>query len=380
MKTLFVYNTAQYLYIFRLGLMEALREKGFDVVFCTPRDEYVHRFQERGFRYIPIEMDRKGMNPLSDLRFVYTLFKSYREEKPDLVFHFTPKINIYGAIAARLAGVKCINTVTGLGYAFLEGSFLAKLVKMMYRASFRFPSKIFLQNRDDLRLFLNEKLVDPLKAIIVSGAGIDTEKFYPRASADAVTTRGAGPIFLFIGRILWDKGVGEFVSAARIVKVKHPNARFWLLGPIYAENPSSISRATIMAWESEGVTEYQGVSDDVRPYIAQCDALVLPSYREGMPRAVLEAMAMAKPVITSDAPGCREAVVDGENGFLVPVKDARSLADAMLVFLGLTAEEKTALGENGRRKALSEFDERKVVSLYVEAALDVAGDGTLVKA
>jgi len=375
MKSLFVYNTAQYLYMLRLGLMEALKKKGFEVIFTTPHDEYVPKLVERGFRHVPVKMDRKSINPVKDIGFLSALYKIYETERPDIVFHFTPKVNIYGAIAARLVGVKCINTVTGLGYAFLGGNFLSKLVKVMYRVSFRFPSRIFFQNNDDFELFLRGKMASSQKAVVVKGTGVDVERFCPDVPLDV--SNNTGSVFLFIGRILWDKGMREFVLAARSVKARYCEAEFRILGPIYEENPSSVPRKTVHEWEKEGVLKYCGTTDDVRPYIRQCDVMVLPSYREGMPRAVLEAMAMAKPVITSDVPGCRDTVEHGKNGFLVPAKDAEALAEAMIKFLELPMQDKNKMGGYSRERAVREFDEKMIIEIYMREVFKVMEESVL---
>jgi glycosyltransferase involved in cell wall biosynthesis len=290
-----------------------------------------------------------------------------RRLRPDLLFAYTSKPVIYGAMAARLAGVPAVFAlISGLGYAFVEGRGLARRlmrqwVSTLYRTSLRHADGVFFQNSDDLEDFRRMAIIgDRHKAIRVNGSGVDTSHY--RVSPPMLEP----PTFLLIARLLKDKGIFEFVEAARRLRVRHPQARFRLLGPLDT-NPAAISTRDLESWCAEGAVEYLGEVEDVRPYLAETTAYVLPSaYREGVPRTLLEAMSTGRAIITTDTPGCRETVVPGENGFLVPTGDAGALADAMERFV---VQPDLALRFGRRSRALAEerFDVRKVNAVMLEA-------------
>jgi glycosyltransferase involved in cell wall biosynthesis len=341
--------------------MNALKEKGFNIAFCAPYDKYAEKLKNRGFKYFRINLDRKGTDIFKDLKLIYNLYKIYKKEKPDLVFHYTIKPNIYGAVAAKLAKIKCVNTVTGLGYVFMKENLLSKLVKFLYRISFKFPKKTFFLNESDSEFFIKNRIVNRNKTILVKGSGVNTEFFDSNFCKD-FEKEGGKFIFLMASRVLWDKGVGEFVSASRIVKKKYPNGKFLLLGPIDKGNPSAIPEEKIKKWQKQGLINYSGKTDDVRPFICQADCIVLPSYyREGIPRSLLEAMAMEKPIVTTNAVGCREVVEEGKNGYLCEVKNSKDLAIKMEKILNLGEEKRLEMGKYGREKVIIEFDERIVI-------------------
>jgi glycosyltransferase involved in cell wall biosynthesis len=279
------------------------------------------------------------------------------------VLSYTIKNNIFGARAARALGLPFLPNVTGLGTAFLSGKLLQTVTEQLYRRSFSTLPTVFFQNEDDRDLFLDRAMVSPDQARLLPGSGIDLVRFAPAAMPPA---EGA-PVFLMIARLLRDKGVLEFVDAARQIKARHPQVRFQLLGAAGSENRSAIDRATLDAWVVEGVVEYLGTTSDVRPAIEAASCVVLPSYREGAPRTLIEAAAMARPVITTDVPGCR-AVVDRDiSGFLCEVRSAESLAAAIERFLALPSEAQQAMGQAGRTKMEREYDQAIVVDAYLEA-------------
>jgi glycosyltransferase involved in cell wall biosynthesis len=371
-KVLVVSNTSFFLYNFLLGLMREFRRAGMAVSGVAPLDGFSEKLNAEGFPLIPLaQLNRKGSNPMEDLRLMLELRRIYMKERPDLVLHFTIKLNVYGSIAARLAGTKSICTVTGLGWLFTDKSLKAALgglgYKILYRIALFFSEHVVFLNRDDRAFFLSNRLVKNGNCSVIPGAGVNTEIFHPGFCEE----RGSDltfPSFLLIGRMLWDKGVREFVEAASIVKQYQPAAQFLLLGPIDKENRSALSETVIADWEQKGLVRYLGRSDDVRPFICGTDAVVLPSYREGVPSSLLEAMAMGKPVIATDAPGCRDVVEDGKTGFIAPVKNPRALADCMLRLAGLSRAEREGLGRNARAKVLREFDEKVVVGAYLQLA------------
>ncbi|KPV39567.1 glycosyl transferase [Thiohalorhabdus denitrificans] len=366
-------NTAWYLYNFRSGVIRALMERGYRVATLAPPDAMSERLAELGCEVIDFPMDNKGNDPVQDLRTIWRYRRMYACLQPDLALHFTIKPVIYGSLGARLARVPCINTVTGLGTAFIREGWLTRMVEVLYRVSQRWPSRVFFQNGDDLELFLRRSLVRRELIGQLPGSGVDLSRFQVSAMEKI-----EAPVFLLVARMVWDKGVGEFVEAARILRGHYPAVRFQLLGPLGVENRTAIPHETLEEWVEEGLVEYLGEADDVRPHIARSSCVVLPSYREGTPRTMLEAAAMGRPVITTDAVGCREVVDDGESGFLCQPRDAEDLARQMTRFLELEMGERETMGVAGRAKMEREFDERIVIQRYLEA-IDEAVDQAAVR-
>jgi len=365
-KILFVANVSRDLYNFRVGLMRALKEKGFEVICVAPRDSFSEKFEVEGFRYISSNyLKREEKSLFRSLLLIWELYKIYKKENPILVLHYTIKPNIFGNIASKLAGIKSFSIVTGLGSFFVRKSVLQALIKLLYKISFSFTEKVFLLNKEDREFFIKNRIVSPDKIVLINGEGIDTAYFSPDFYGRISKEEGK-LIFLLIARLLWDKGVGEFVESAKRVKEKYPNVEFWLLGPIDKANPTGIPSETIKTWEEEGIIKYLGVVDDVRPFIWQSDIVVLPSYREGIPRSLLEAMSMGKPIITTDTVGCREVIEDGKNGFLVKVKDSMSLTNAMIKFIELSDQKRKEMGRYSREKAIREFDEKIIIDKYLK--------------
>ena len=364
-----VCNTAWAIYTYRQGLIRMLVEKGVDVTVIAPRDRTFDLLTQMGCRCIDLPVASKGTSPRDDLRTLWALYRHYRTIRPDVVFHYTIKPNIYGSVAAKLAGVASVAVTTGLGYVFIQQSRAAQVAKKLYRFAFRFPREIWFLNRDDEAAFLDQKLlVHPERARLLHGEGVDLDQF-----AFTPLAERAHFTFVLIGRLLWDKGVGEYVEAARQLRARYPHARFLLLGPVGVDNPSAITRAEVDAWQREGVVTYAGEAHDVRPFIADADCVVLPSYREGVPRTLMEASAMGRPVVATDVPGCREVVADGVNGLLCEVKSAESLTAKLARMLDMSGEERRAMGERGRKKVAAEFDERVVVERYKDLLHTLTG-------
>ncbi|WHZ12929.1 MAG: glycosyltransferase family 4 protein [Burkholderiaceae bacterium] len=356
-----VSNTAWSIYNFRNGLIAKLVECGHRVAVVAPQDEFSERLAAMGCQVIDMPMSAKGANPVEDTALVFRFTRLYKKLRPDFVFHYTIKPNIYGSFAARLARVPCIAVTTGLGYTFINNNWVARVSRRLYKLAFQSPKEVWFLNEDDRQAFLLHGLVSSDKAVLLHGEGVNTDYFSSRAKPlDDGRTR-----FLLIARMLWDKGVGEFVEAARQVRKIYPDAVFQLLGECDVPNPSVISREQMAEWAQEGVIEYLGVTGDVRPHIAQVDCLVLPSYREGISRTLLEAAAMGKPLIATDAVGCRDVVVDGKTGWLCPVKDAAALAECMKRLIAMPAREREAMGQAGRRFIELHFDEKKVIGHYM---------------
>jgi glycosyltransferase involved in cell wall biosynthesis len=364
-----VCNTAWAIYTYRQGLIRMLVDKGVEVTVIAPRDRTFDLLTQMGCRCIDLPVASKGTSPREDLRTLWALYRHYRTIRPHVVFHYTIKPNIYGTIAARLAGVDSVAVTTGLGYVFIQQSRAARIAKKLYRFAFRFPREIWFLNRDDEAAFVDQNLlVHPERARLLHGEGVDLDQFAFTPLADKTYFD-----FVLIGRLLWDKGVGEYVEAARQLRARYPHARFKLLGPVGVDNPSAITRAEVETWEREGVIDYLGEAHDVRPYIADADCVVLPSYREGVPRTLMEASAMGRPIVATDVPGCREVVADGVNGLLCEVKNAESLAAKLAQMLDMSGDERRAMGERGRKKVASEFDERVVVERYKDLLHNLTG-------
>jgi glycosyltransferase involved in cell wall biosynthesis len=364
-----VCNTAWAIYTYRQGLLSALTASGARVTVIAPRDRTFEPLAALGCHCIDLPVTSKGTNPVDDLRTLLALFKHYRALKPDVVFHYTVKPNIYGSIAAKLAGVQSVAVTTGLGYVFIQHSRAAQVAKKLYRFAFRFPREVWFLNRDDQAAFVEGKLlVHPERARLLHGEGVDLEQF-----AFTPLREGAEFRFVLIGRLLWDKGVGEYVEAARQLRERYPRARFQLLGPVGVDNPSAITRDEVAAWEREGVIEYLGEAHDVRPFIADANCVVLPSYREGVPRTLMEASAMGRPIVATDVPGCREVVADGVNGLLCEVRNAASLVASLARMLDMSDTERRAMAERGRQKVATEFDERVVVETYKDLVRKITG-------
>jgi glycosyltransferase involved in cell wall biosynthesis len=355
-----VCNTAWAIYTYRRGLLRMLTERGAQVTIIAPRDRTFEPLIEMGCRCVELPVASKSTDPRDDLKTLLALFREYRATRPHLVFHYTIKPNIYGSIAAMLARTPSIAVTTGLGYTFIQKSRAAQIAKRMYRFAFRFPREVWFLNKDDHHAFTHEKLLaHPDRARRLHGEGVDLEDFpfTPMPEREDF-------VFILIGRLLWDKGVAEYVEAARRVKQRFAHARFQLLGPVGVDNPSAISRTDVEGWERENIVEYLGEANDVRPLVAAADCVVLPSYREGVPRTLMEASAMGRPIVATDVPGCREVVAHGDNGFLCEVRNAGSLATELERMLSLSREERAAMAQRGREKVTREFDEKKVVERY----------------
>jgi glycosyltransferase involved in cell wall biosynthesis len=364
MKIILSVNTSFNIANFRMRLLDALRGDGHEVVGLSPVDDWTGKIHANGIRHIPIRMNNKGTSPLQEFGLIVRMWRILVRERPDVVLGFTIKNNIYGALAARFLGIGFVPNVTGLGVAFEDGHWLGHVVKPLYRFAFAKTKTVFFQNPDDRALFLKFNLIDSEKAQLLPGSGVDLDRF--TATAPPGGTERVS--FLLVARMLRDKGVGDFVEAARLVKARYPEAQFRLLGPLGVENPSAIDHDTMQQWVDEGVVTYLGKTDDVRPEMAAADCIVLPSfYREGTPRSLLEAGASARPVITTDMPGCRETVDDGVNGFICPPRNVDALADRMTRMIDAGPQRRAEMGAAGRAKMERDFDERVVIEAYRRA-------------
>ncbi|MDQ2164185.1 MULTISPECIES: glycosyltransferase family 4 protein [Vibrio] len=360
MKLIMVANTAWSVFNFRHSLIKELLSCGVELYVIAPEDKFSEKLAEMGCQVLDLPMQAKGVNPIADFGLMLRLLRHYREIKPDFIIHYTIKPNIYGSLAAKLVGIPSLAITTGLGYTFVNQNVVSQVARQLYRFAFRYPKEVWFLNEDDRCAFLGHRLIEPNKAVLLHGEGVNLNHFVPSNKPQP----DENIRFLLIARMLRDKGVCEFVEAARQIRKQYPQAIFQLLGDCGVPNPSVIGREEIAQWEKEGIVEYLGTTDDVRPIIAQADCLVLPSYREGIPRTMIESAAMAKPLIVSDAPGCRDVVLDGQTGYLCEVKNTLSLAQRCEQFLTLSDSEKQAMGKAGRAFMEDKFDEKWVIKQY----------------
>lgn len=370
-----VSNTAWYLFNFKLNLMRALQSDGHAVVAVAPASPYADKIRAAGIAFEDAPFSGGGINPLVELRSVWRLWtlltRRRTDERIGLVLSSTPKGNLYSALACMAAGVPFVSNVSGLGRTGIRRSVVTYVVETLYRLTLRRARRVFFQNNDDLSFFVQRGLVRAEHAERLPGSGVDLGRFQPAGAGPEPARAADAPVFLLMARLMWDKGVGEYAAAARVVKARYPKARFQLLGFLDVANPSAISHEQMDAWVSEGLVDYQGPTDDVRPWLARADCVVLPSYREGLPRTLLEAAAMARPIIATDAPGCRDTVIDGESGFLCRIADADDLAEKLLRFAAMSVQEREAMGRRGREFVVNTFDERFVLRRYLEVVREL---------
>ena len=371
MRVALVINTSWNIWNFRRGLVRALQAAGHEVLAIAPLDAYSDRLEsELGCRYVPILMENKGTNPIKDVQLTRRFVAVYKRERPDVVLHFTIKPNIYGTLAARLAGVPSINNVSGLGTVFIVENLVSKVARGLYRLAFQFPHKVFFQNNDDRELFIRYGLIKPALTGLVPGSGVDLARFRP---APAVAKAPGEPFtFLMVARVLYEKGIVEYFEAAKQVRAALPAGavRFQLLGGLDEAGGVGVPRATFEQWLGAGDIDYLGTSDDVAAHLHRADCVVLPSYREGTPKTLLEAAACGKPLVTTDVPGCRETVQHGRNGYLCQVRSAADLADKLLAVAQLPPERLAALGAASRQLAEEKFDEQLVLRQYLGAVAE----------
>lgn len=354
-------NTAWSMYNFRGNLMRFLVGKGYRVTVIAPNDNvFKDKILSTGAQFIDIEMDAKGTNPFTDFMLYTKIKKTLKQLKPDIAFFYTIKPNIYGGLAAQRLGIPYIPVTTGLGYTFTVNNIVSKISRKLYKKSFKGAHQVWFLNNDDKQDFLRYKLTQEGKTFILNGEGIDTERF-------SVAPQPTDVSFILVARMLWNKGVGVFVDAVRIIKKEYPDVKFKLLGFLNADNPDAIDDVQMDKWVKEGVVEYLGVTQNVLPYLHQSTALVLPSYyREGIPMTLLEAASTGRILITTDNTGCRETVEDGKTGFLCQIKDPESLARCMRKVIEMTPDERTAMGLASRAKVEREFDEKLIFDTYLQ--------------
>lgn len=363
-RIMFSSNAAWNLVNYRGGLIHAFLAAGHEVIALAPEDRHAETLIHWGCHFVPLRMNAAGRSPLDDIALFNHFRQLFRHYSPDIVFSYTIKNNIWGALAARRTNTPLIPNVSGLGSAFQRKGRLRDLVTVLYRIAFRHLPLVFFQNSDDEALFVKLRIVRAETSARLPGSGVDLARFTvaPLPGDDSKVT------FLLISRMLWEKGVGEFVEAARAIRSEHPDARFQLLGFLDVKNPSAISAQQMAEWVRDGQIEYLGTTDDVRGPIENADCVVLPTaYGEGTPRTLLEASAMGRPIIATNVSGCREVLREGENGLMCLPSNSPSLATACRRFISMGPAGRTEMGRNARRVVETEYDEKQVIAAYFSA-------------
>lgn len=374
-KIVFIANTAWSMYNFRRGLLSALISKGVTVYVLAPFDAYAARLESIGVQYKPLKhLAARGFNPVTDMRLLLEIRRLLRSIRPDLVFTYTVKPNIYGVIAAASSRFPVIAVITGLGYGLAQPGLLSTIVRMLYAVSLKRAEAVWFLNAEDLSYFCKNRSLNRERAELIPGEGVDVGYF----NRTVPFPTGLPVRFLYAGRLLYDKGVGEFVEAVERLRREGLPVAGALLGFTDVANPSAVSRETVDRWEVDGRIEYWGETDDVRPFLQRASCLVFPSYySEGIPRCLLEAGSMAIPAITTDHVGCRDVVVDGETGYLVAPRDVTSLAEKMRAFVALSDEEKLRMGEKARERVTSLFSEKQILAIYCREIARFVRSGTI---
>ena len=363
----FTSNTSWYLYNFQLNNMQNFMDRDYSVVAISPIDKYSAKLEKCGIKHIDIKMDNHGVNPLSDFKVIEQYLTLYKKIQPQVVCSFTIKPNIYSTIVAAKLGIKVINNISGLGTVFVRTSLLSKLVILLYRYAMRGSNHIFFQNQDNRDLFLRQ--VNIKNYSLIPGSGVDTEQFCSIEKQQSTVVK-----FILVARLLWKKGIQEYVDAAQLVKDKHPSTCFYLLGE-GVDGKLGVTKQQVQDWHSAGHINYRGFTDNVKQEIAEVDCVVLPSYyADGTPKSLLEAASMSKPIITTDTSGCRNVVEQGITGYLCKSRSAEDLANKMLKFMALTEQEKIKMGRAGRAKIIKEYSVEKVVQKYQQVVDKVLND------
>ncbi|WP_229145645.1 glycosyltransferase family 4 protein [Alcanivorax sp. 1008] len=359
-------NSSWYLYNFRASTIHMLRERGFRVVCLAPSDEFSSRLvDELGVEHIPAPLDGKSTGVVQELRSLFFIWKVMWRRKPDFVFNFTVKMNIYSGLVCALQGLPFANNISGLGTAFIHDSWLFRRVRQAYGLVNRRAQHLFFQNEADLAVFRDSGLLGHTPVTLLPGSGIDLCRFQ-----SSPLPQGGPVTFIMIARLLGDKGVREYAEACRRLKADGLQVRCLLVGPLGVSNRTAISSQEVSQWQEEQALEYLGAVDDVRPLIEQSHVLVLPSYREGMPRTVLEAAAMGRPAIVTDVPGCRHAIEPEVTGWLCKVRDGQSLAKQMGRLALMSTADIQMAGRAARQRMESLFSEERVVQAYLNCLIE----------
>jgi glycosyltransferase involved in cell wall biosynthesis len=364
-KIVILYNTSWGLYNFRKNLIKTLLERNFKVIAIAPEDEFTNKLHELGCEFYTSKLDSKSKNPVMDLKYCLNTRKIFKQSKPDLILNFTAKPNIYATLVAKAMGIPVINNIAGLGLGFTSDELMAKLLVFLYKLSQKRANHVFFQNIDDQELFLKKGIIKNTSYSLLPGSGVDLSSFNYTINTN---TDSKFVSFLLFSRMLYSKGVFVLLEASKLLYNEgFRNFEVKLVGNLGINNSDAISKEDLGKWSSEPFVQYLGGTDNVLPFIQNSDCVVLPSYyREGTPRGILESLSVGRPIITTDMPGCRNTVIQGENGFIVKPRDIQDLADKMKMFLNLSQSERLDFGKRSRLLAEEIFDEKIVLDKYMD--------------
>lgn len=360
MKILFSSNIAWSIYNFRYKLLKQLQNNGHEIFTLAHKDDYSEKLNQVGFNFHHININNNSTNPIKDIFLIKDYIKIYKKISPDIILHNAIKPNIYGTIAASLLGIPVINNISGLGTLFIKKSISTIIAKELYRFSQHRAYKVFFQNTDDLNLFVENGLVPLKKTELIPGSGVDTEYF--KNSEEKI--RKIPFRFLFVARLIADKGIREYIDAIKILKSKYDDIEYVILGSIYEANSTAISQIELDQWKKELDIVHISHSDKVKEIMQTADCVVLPSYREGLSKVLIEASSLSLPIVTTNVPGCKDVVIDGYNGFLSNVKDSDDLALKMEKMYLLDNKSLNTFGKNARQRAVEVFDVKIINDIY----------------
>ena len=359
MKIVFFSNSSWSIYNFRRNLIKRLIESGKSIYVLCPKDKQTKKLIRLGCKFVDINIQNNNINPIYDFILLKNLMSILSEIKPDYILNFTIKPLIYGTFIAGFLKIKSISMITGLGTVFIKKNFITLIVIFLYRIAFTKAYRVIFQNKDDRRKFINLKIVKPIKCILSPGSGVDLDHFKYEKNYFTSKTN-----FLLSGRLLKEKGVYEFIEAVKKVNLETTKCKFKIVGSIDEKNPSSIKKSLIKNFMRDKNNSFENFSEDIRKFIVWSNCVILPSYREGTPRGLLEAMSMGRPIITTNAVGCKEVIVNNKNGFKTKIKDISSLYLAIKKFHNLSLSDKIKMSKYSRKFVSNKFDEKRVISIY----------------
>ena len=368
MKTIvFVANSTYNLYNYRYAIIKDLIEKGHSVICLSNHDKYVNHLINIGCKYKSIEFNSNGSNPIKDLILLYRLFWLYKKIKPDIIFHFTIKINIFGTYAAFMSNTPCVNNITGLGTIFINNTIKTKICKILYKTTQHLAKKVFCQNQDDYNYFTDHQLIPKIILQKIPGSGVNLKRFHPNLKVIS-EFKNKQFTFIYFGRIIKEKGLYELIDAFRSINCLKIKCTLWIYGSINTNNSCHISKNTINKWLNKYKwLKFSKSVDDIETVLAQVDCVILPSYREGLPKSLLESCAMEIPIITTDVPGCREIITHNYNGLICQPRNYLSLEKEIRNMLNLSSDERRLMGKRGRKLVEMSYDEKIIINIYSEA-------------
>jgi glycosyltransferase involved in cell wall biosynthesis len=367
MRIVFSSNVSWSIFNFRNSLLKAFLNNGNEIYTVANKDEYSEKLNNNNFNFTEIKFNNNNKNPFSDILLIIKYLKVYKKISPDVIFHNAVKPNIYGSIAASLLKIPVINNISGLGTVFIKKSISTYIVKLLYKYSQNRARQVFFQNSDDFNLFVTNNLIDKNKCKVINGSGSDIDYFSPTPKNKIFKNFQ----FLFVGRLLFDKGIREYIEAAKILKQECLNVDFNILGPFALNNSSSVNKKEFNTWTSLKIIKYLGVTNDVKKFLINTDCVVLPSYREGMSKALIEASLMGIPIITSDVPGCRDVIENNVTGFLCEVKNSKDLAKKMKQILSLKKDKLIKMKLKSRERGIRLFDDKLIIKEYEKAVENI---------